>query len=80
MVILRRIRVQSISLDKVFQFANLHVISAHNFTKISLLTAYVLVHSFDVICLSKTYLISETLTDDKNLETPNNLEILFVAR
>ena len=47
---------------------NLNSISAHNFTKISLLTAYVLVHNFDIICLSETYLNSETSTDDKNLE------------
>ena len=49
---------------------NLNSISAHNFTKISLLTAYVLVHNFDIICLSETYLNSEISTDDKNLEIP----------
>ena len=38
---------------------NLNSILAHNFTKISLLTAYVLVHDFDIICLSETYLNSE---------------------
>ena len=48
---------------------NLNSISAHNYTKISLLTAYVLVHNFDIICLSETYLNSETSTDDQNLET-----------
>ena len=47
---------------------NLNSISAHNYTKISLLTVYVLVHNFDIICLSETYLNSETSTDDKNLE------------
>ena len=35
---------------------NLNSISAHNYTKISLLTAYVSVHNFDIICLSETYL------------------------
>ena len=49
---------------------NLNSISAHNFTKISLLTAYVLVHNFDIICLSETYLNSKISTDDKNLEIP----------
>ena len=49
---------------------NLNSISAHNFTRISLLTAYVLVHNFDIICLSETYLNSEISTDDKNLEIP----------
>ena len=43
-------------------------ISAHNFTQVSLLTAYVLVHNFDIICLSEIYLNSETSTDDKNLK------------
>ena len=38
---------------------NLNSISAYNFTKISLLTAYVLVHNFDIICLSEAYLNSE---------------------
>ena len=49
---------------------NLNSISAHNYTKISLLTAYFLVHNFDIICLSEAYLNSETSTDDQNLETP----------
>ena len=31
---------------------NLKSISVHNYTKISLLTAYVLVHNFDIIYLS----------------------------
>ena len=49
---------------------NLNSISAHNYTKIYLLTAYVLVHNCDIICLSETYLNSETSTDDQNLEIP----------
>ena len=49
---------------------NLNSISAHSYTKISILTAYILVHSFDIICLCETYLNSETLTDDQNLEIP----------
>ena len=47
---------------------NLHSISAHMFTKVSLLSVYSSVHKFDIICLSKTYLNSKTPSDDKNLE------------
>ena len=49
---------------------NLNGISAHNYTKISLLTAYVLVYNFYIIYLSETYLNPETSTDDQNLEIP----------
>ena len=49
---------------------NLNSTSAHNYTRISLLTAYVLVHNFDIICLSEAYLNSETSTDDQNLVIP----------
>ena len=38
------------------------------FTKVSLLSAYISVHKFDIICLSETYLNSETPSDDKNLK------------
>ena len=38
------------------------------FTKFSLLSAYSSVHKFDIICLSETYLNSETPSDDENLE------------
>ena len=47
---------------------NLNSITAHNFAKLSLLTAYNLVHSFDIICLSETYLNSETPPNDTRLE------------
>ena len=40
------------------------------FTKVSLLSAYISVHKFDIICLSETYLHSEIPSDDKNLEIP----------
>ena len=49
---------------------NLNSITAHNFAKLSLLTAYNLVHSFDIICLSETYLNSETPPNDTRLELP----------
>ena len=70
MVILRRIQVQSFGQSFSICHWNLSSISAHNYTKISLLTAYVLVHNFDIICLSETYLNSETSRDDQNLEIP----------
>ena len=43
---------------------NLDSIAAHNFAKLSFLTAYNLVHSFVVICLSETYLNPETPPHD----------------
>ena len=48
---------------------NLNSIATHNFAKLSLLTAWNLVHSFD-ICLSETYLNSETPPNDTHLELP----------
>ena len=38
--------------------------------KFSLLSAYISVHKFDIICLSETYLNSEIPSDDENLEIP----------
>ena len=47
---------------------NLNSISAHMLTKVSLLSAYISVHKFDIICLSETYLNSKIPSDDENLE------------
>ena len=47
---------------------NLNSISAHNYMKLSLLRTYLSTHKFDVICLSETYLNSDTSTVDENLE------------
>ena len=49
---------------------NLNSLATHNFAKLSLLTAYNLVHSFDIICLSETYLNSETPPSNTRLEFP----------
>ena len=38
------------------------------FTKVYLLSAYISVHKFEIICLSETYLNSEISSDDENLE------------
>ena len=47
---------------------NLNSISAHNYIKLSILTSNVSTHKFDVICISETYLNSDTSTVDENLE------------
>ena len=40
------------------------------YKKVSLVSAYISVHKFDIICLSQTYLNSEASPDDDNLEIP----------
>ena len=49
---------------------NLNSISAHNFIKLSLLRAYILINKFDIICLFETYLDSSISSNDGNLEVP----------
>ena len=49
-------------------FHNLNSISAHNYPKVSLLNVYLTVHKFDIVCLSETYLDSNTAPDNVNLE------------
>ena len=44
--------------------------SAHNYSKISLLTAYISIHDFDIICISETYLTSTIDINDENLKIP----------
>ena len=48
----------------------LNSISAHNYSKISLLTVYISIHDFVIICLSETYLTSTTDINDDNLKIP----------
>ena len=43
---------------------NFNSMSAHNYSKIFLLTAYVSIHDFDIICVSETYLTSTTDIND----------------
>ena len=45
-------------------------ISAHSYTKVFLLTAYNFIHKFDIICVSETFLNSETAANDSNLGIP----------
>ena len=48
---------------------NLNSISGRNYMKLSLPKAYISTHQFDVICVSETYLGSDTSTvDDNNLK------------
>ena len=47
---------------------NLNSISAHNYIKISLLRVYLSTHKFGVICMSETYLDTDTFHEDDNLE------------
>ena len=47
---------------------NVNSVSAHNFSKVSLLRAYISIHKFDVICISETFLDSDTAFDDDNLK------------
>ena len=46
---------------------NLNSISVHYYIKLSLLRAYVSTQKFDVICISETYLNSDTSTVNENL-------------
>ena len=47
---------------------NVNSVSAYNFSKVSLLRAYIFIHKFDVICISETFLNSDTAFDDDNLK------------
>ena len=47
---------------------NLISLSAHNYSKLSPLKAYLTFHKFDVVCLSETYLSFNTAPDNDNLE------------
>ena len=47
---------------------NLNSISAYDYSKVFLLSSYNSLHKFDIICLSETYLDSNTPLDDENLE------------
>ena len=47
---------------------NLNSLGAHNFTKVSLLKAYLSVPRYDIFCISQTYLNSSITKDDDNLQ------------
>ena len=45
-------------------------ISAHDYSKLFLLKTYIILHKFDIICLSETYLDSTIPNDDDKLQIP----------
>ena len=47
---------------------NVNSVSAHNFSKVFLLRAYISTHKFDVIRISQTFLNFDTEFDDENLK------------
>ena len=47
---------------------NSNSLIAQSFAKVSLLTAYLSINKFDIVCLSETFLNCEILTDDYNLQ------------
>ena len=57
--------------DKDYNFSlccwNIGSISAHNFSKLSLLSSYNSIYNYDLICLSETFLDSSFLPDDPRL-------------
>ena len=46
----------------------LNSISGHDYSKLFLLKAYIILHKFDIICLSETYLDSTIPNDDDKLQ------------
>ena len=46
---------------------NLNSIPDHNFSKVLILNAYTSLHSFEILCLSETYLDASILSHDPNL-------------
>ena len=45
-------------------------VSSQSYTKVSLITAFNFIHNFDIICVSDTFLNSETAANDPHLEIP----------
>ena len=45
---------------------NLNSITEHNFAKVNLLQAYNVIHDFDMICLSESYLDLSVSSDNDN--------------
>ena len=72
--ILRKIEDLSLNPTNMTSFSichwNLNSIAAHNFSKIQSLIVYDCMHHFDFICFSETYLNSNILSDNENLNIP----------
>ena len=56
---------------------NLNNISAYGYSKLSLLNSYNLLHKFYIICLSKTYLDSNTSLGEDNMEISGYILVRF---
>ena len=50
---------------------NLNSITSHDFLKVKLLTAYNVMHKFDIICICESYLNSDTSPSDDKLNIPS---------
>ena len=46
-------------------------ITSHDFLKVKLLSAYNILHNFDSICISESYLNSEAVSNDDSLNIPS---------
>ena len=57
---------------------NLNSISAYEYSKLFLLKAYIILHKFDIIFLSETYLDSTIPNDDDKLQIPGYTLILTI--
>ena len=51
---------------------NLNSVSAHNYSKVSLLKAYLTANKFDIVCLSETYLDSNTASASNTKQTSDS--------
>ena len=49
---------------------NLNSITSHGFLKVKLSTTYNVMHKFDIICISESYLNTDTSSSDDHLNIP----------
>ena len=55
---------------------NVDSVSVHSYSKVSFLRAYIFIHKFDLISISKTFVNSDTAFDDEN----SNIEGYNIVR
>ena len=58
---------------------NLNTISAHDYSKLFILSSYNSLHKLDIICLSETYLDSNTPLDDDSFEISCNRLFVLIT-
>ena len=56
------------SKSKLLRQWDVNNVSVYNFSKVFLLSTYISIHKFDVICISRTFLYSDTAFDGDNLK------------